>query len=60
MLEKSATCRYNLVKLTVRKFYKQSIDGRPYYGTGTAKLKEIAHFAVYGLVIISIYGSVVK
>ena len=60
MRKKSVTRRYYLVKLATCEFYEQSVSGRPDYSTGTAKLKEITYFAVYGLVAVGVYSSVVK
>ena len=48
------------MKLATCEFYEQSVSGRPDYSTGTAKLKEITYFAVYGLVAVGIYRGVVK
>ena len=48
------------MKLATCEFYEQSVSGRPDYSTGTAKLKEITYFAVYRLIAVGIYSSVVK
>ena len=48
------------MKLATCEFYKQSVNGRPDYSTSTAKLKEITYFAIYRLIVIGIYCSIIK